>query len=208
MQKKSIGSPLSDFSQTETIALNSPSTANQQSPSSLVIPSSPGDVKKENQPIVEFPINKIGRMAQLLMTQHQRNLLNTVAQNFLLQQQQAGNSTAPMTSNGNPLNVNLSLASLTPLQLQLLTQQYRQSVQSTFHCSICAITFDSQAAYTLHCARSHFNNGQNNLVSFPTTVDQVMAPGPPANTLLTQMFNHPKEEHYDNTTTSSSCASR
>ncbi|KAI6176095.1 Zinc finger protein [Aphelenchoides bicaudatus] len=203
---KLASSPLSNFSQTETTSSNSPSTISHQSPSMLTAPLSPSDVKKEQPQIAELQNQNILRMAQLLMAQaQQRNLLNAATQNFFVQQQQVG-----AASTNAPLNLN----GFNPLQLPMLLQHYRQQqpVQPNFHCSICAINFDNQSAYLLHCSRTHLNNGQQNLVPSPATAEQIMPSSQPeiqqavvSTGLLAQMLNQPKEEQYENT--SSSCAS-
>lgn len=187
--------------------MNSPSTVSQQSP--LVAPLSPGDVKKDQSQFAELPQQNMLRMAQMLMAQaQQRSLLN--AQNFLIQQQQAANPATSTASSAPP-----NLAGLNQLQLSVLLQQYRQQqlVQSNFHCSVCAVSFDNQAAYVLHCNQTHFNNAQQNLI--PSSATEVLpAPQPEipqtamSNTLLAQMLSRAKEEQFESTTTSSSCASR
>lgn len=171
-------------------------------------PLSPGDAKKENRPITNEPISQVGfaRMAQILLAQHQQRMLNAAAQNFVAQQQQQVIQPAV----GNSMN-------LTPIQLSLLLQQYRQqTTQATYHCSICAMNFDNQATYTLHCSRAHFNSTQlsNNMIPSPATAEQLMASSQPefqsaaiSNELIAQTLNRQKEEQFE-TATTSSCASR
>lgn len=207
-----INSPLSDFSQTDTVTLNSPSTIGQQSPS-IVNPLSPADVKKENQ---AESFNQVGlaRMAQIILAQHQQRMINAAAQNLMIQQQQQQQQVISQASQAPTSNANLS--NLTPIQLSLLLQQYRQQAVQTYHCSICAMSFDNQATYALHCSRAHFNNGQlsNNMIPSPATADQLMTSNQPevqsaaiSNEIIVQALNRPKEDHYENAT-SSSCASR
>jgi hypothetical protein len=74
----------------------------------------------------------IARM--LLMAQHQQRI---AIQSFLAQHQQQ--------------------ATLNPIQLQMLLQQYRQP---TYNCSICSMNFDNQAMYIIHCSRAHSNSEQ------------------------------------------------
>jgi hypothetical protein len=90
---------------------------------------------------------QVARMAQALLIQQQQRMLHE----FISRQQQQ--------------QLNNNAATLTPLQLSLLLQQ-RQQQQQSAHCSICAINFDSQASYNLHCSLAHSNEVTTNLENY------------------------------------------